>query len=174
MCLVTKNKKSCYKYAKEDITCYKIMRVIKCFDANLDSGNNLKSCFVTEDGIEINVNDFCVVKKGDENFVYLTPYREEAVLDIVITDKAPMHAKGTCYTHTIKDEKYIHGGYIHTFKEIPYEWFDRFFDTSKQYCVFKCIIPKGTRYVEGIFPNKGVQFQSYASKQLVFLKECKI
>ena len=129
MCLTVRNN-NCFRYASEDIVCYKVLRLVK----------------------EINR--------------YVTPYRLIGIPDEVLDGKAPFKALGKCRTRYAYDECTINGGYIHTFANYPKEWVD---NHRIGYVVFRCVIPKGTRYAKGYFCG----VDAYASKEIMFIEEMK-
>lgn len=144
MCLIAKNN-HCFRIAHKDIVCYKIMAVYT-YNEN-----------------------YAKVIGCDKK--YLTPYREVEIPWEVISGAEPMKSVGKCKTVRSGTECMIDSGYIHTFAEYPKQWLINIGD-SHPYHVFKCIIPKGTRYVKGTFCGGGF-FESYASKQIVFIEEVK-
>ena len=144
MCLVAKNN-NCFRIARKDIVCYKVIAIYTA------KGNYAKAIG----------ND----KK------YLTPYRKVEIPWEIIIGAEPMKAFGKCTTIRSGTECIIDSGYIHTFAEYPKQWLVNIND-SHPYHVFKCIIPKGTRYVKGTFYGSTLS-ESYASKQIVFIEEVK-
>lgn len=135
MCLVAKNN-HCFRYAKKDIVCYKVLRVTY---QNVDNHLELLN--------------------------YVTPFRLITIPDNIINGEAPFVACGKCTTIRTLDECLIDSGYVHTFAEYPQHWMA---NHPVMHVVFKCIIPKGTRYAKGIFADG---FVSYASKKIVFVEK---
>ena len=135
MCLVAKNN-HCFRYAKKDIVCYKVLRVI-----------------------------YQNVFNHIEFLHYVTPFRLITIPDNVINGNVPYVALGKCATLRDLDECLIDRGYVHTFAEYPQAWMA---NHPVGHAVFKCIIPKGTRYAKGIFADG---FVSYASKKIVFVEK---
>ena len=144
MCLVAKNN-HCFRVATKDIVCYKVISVHT-------------------------YNEEHARATGIDKW-YLTPYRQFEIPCEVVNGSKPMKAIGKCHIKRIDDEFIVDSGYIHTFAEYPKQWLVNI-DGSHPYHVFKCIIPKGTRYVKGTFCGGGF-FESYASKQIVFIEEVK-
>lgn len=144
MCLKIKSG-SCPNRAKEDIICYKVVRVEVC----------------------------CTATLFKENF--LAPYQETPISNEVINGKKPFIAKdykGEEITEEVFEIRKpvldtIAGCAIHTFatkngaKTEATELRDLFLD---KFYVYKCIIPKGTLYYEGIYDHK----KSFASHKIVF------
>lgn len=69
----------------------------------------------------------------------------------------------------------ITGGGFHTFKNL----LDAVACNKtmfSQYTIYKCIIPKGIQYIEGIFIQRGTkrieEYSSYVSKELRFEEKC--
>jgi len=132
MCLNTT--KNCFRYAKKDIECYKVM---------IDGPYHLK-----------------------------TPYVKDIVPFEVINGAKPFVAKGRAFTLTDKDKntKTIFNGYIHTYTTMDgalaecRSWNTERFEIPEPLIIFKCIIPKGTRYAKGSYKTR----DAYASKQVVF------
>lgn len=140
MCLTAK--RNCFRYAKEDIECYKVVKKVKC-----------GSVYKKIHGVD---------------FVYETPYLNVIISEDIISGKEPMLAHGKCETTRSDGECCIRSGYIHTFSDYPNAWcFNR--QHREEYHVFKCIIPKGTRYAKGYFGGVG----AYASKKIIFIEEMK-
>ena len=135
MCLTT-IKKNPYKYAKEDILCYK---VVSKFTTAFDTDGRKYT-----DG-------------------YVTPYQKVLIPQDVIDGKVPFKAQGKCQSRSSGIEKYIYEGYIHVFKSYQ----DALVDGCRaEHEIFQCIIPKGTRYAEGVFNYK---YNCYAAKQIEFI-----
>lgn len=141
MCLTAKNN-HCFRVATKDIVCYKVVRGEHLRDTN-------------------NPN------KHTSNLRYFTPYTMTLLPDEVINGTVPFEAKGTCQTFRYKDECLIEKGYIHTFAEYPKNWAAKHSCGWFEVFVFKCIIPKGTRYVKGTFEGT----TAYASKKIVFVEQ---
>lgn len=166
MCLTTK-KANCFRYAKKDIICYKIMYVLNMDDYSLS--NEIKNSIITKSGTYIEFDESDLTKTDDGKRLFLTPYREVLINGDIINGKIPMRAEGKCHTFFVGNERCIDSGYIHTFSYYPHSWLENL-DDKEVYRVFKCIIPKGTRYAAGVFNGRGY-FGSYASKQIKFLYE---
>lgn len=138
MCLTVNNINNCFRYASEDIVCYKVLHLL-----------------TDEERYIIN-----------ETNRYVTPYKFIGIPDEVLDGKSPFKALGKCHTIYKDNECFINGGYIHTFAEYPKEWID---NHKIGYVVFRCVIPKGTRYAKGYFCG----VDAYASKEIMFIEEIK-
>ena len=148
MCLYSKNKLP--KVSKQDVVCYKVLkRVIS------DWGSPIK---------EIR-----------------TPYENSTIGDNTINGKIEFRATGK---KKVSDSieycgyKYeVGGGYIHTCKTKKdaqsivenLKWFL----FSSDILVYKCVIPAGTKYFEGVTNPDRANTRGYASEQIRFVKEIK-
>ena len=120
------------------------------------------------------------IKKAKENIVcykilrvhcgYLfTPYTEDEVPSQIYQGEVPMVGdplKSRRFFRRIFHSDLIEGGYIHTFRvwscaRNAAEWFAK---KGIKVRIFKCIIPKGTYYYQGIE-------RDYASEQIVYKQE---
>ena len=91
-----------------------------------------------------------ILRSGSDGKFY-TPFIGEEV-----DTSKPLIAKGSSFSIFDPFEK--KGGYIHSFKDCHY-------DFSKTQ-MWKCIIPKGTRYHEEAFDES-----EYCSRKLIFLEK---
>ena len=137
MCLLIKDKKALI--AEKDIVCYKKMEEFKHANGKSD---------------------------------YATPYMYIPVDSDIINGEKPFKAKCVGYggahrrekgmNHKYPEYNYrIESGYIHTYQDFNAAY-DGLYGTDR---IFKCIIPKGTKYYAGIFDGGA---PSYASKEIVF------
>ena len=95
----------------------------------------------------------------------------------IIKGETPLVAVGDEDVKYNETEHYteVNRGFIHVFKTknsaaLYAEILDTFNDDG-DYKVFRCTIPKGTKYYDGYFPYYCGQMSSYATKQIVFYKE---
>ena len=94
----------------------------------------------------------------------LTPYKIGEVME----DKGEVDV-----TENFLDKKYYIGkGMFHTIARLSDAndfkyYFQALFNTDK-YCVYKCVIPKGTKYYEGISTT---DIWGYASRSLLIVEE---
>ena len=132
MCLNTT--KNCFRYAKNDIECYKVL--------------------------------------VEGSYHYETPFAREIVRSLHLNGKEPFAAKGRAYTRLFNNSRSIDIGYIHTFTNLEnaikdcYCWYGIYLPNDIH--IFKCVIPKGTRYAIGQFKEWK---DAYASKQIIFKEE---
>ena len=146
MCLKIKHGSGLNR-AKEDIICYKVVRV--------------------------DVRHTAILSKE----IFLTPYQETPISNEVINGRKPFIAKDYKGEEINEEALFemekpvldtISGCAIHTFatkngaKTEATEIRDIFI--LDKFCVYKCIIPKGTLYYEGIYDHK----KSFASHKIVF------
>lgn len=112
-----------------------------------------------------------ILKKDSEG--YFTPYRDFAVdMDSKIL-KAEGEIKVLHFLSAVPEKgKMIEGGVIHTFElfEDADEEIFRSGATPGIYEIFKCIIPKGTKYYKGRFGT----LSSYGSLCIKFVEKCMI
>lgn len=144
MCLAASHKD--VKIAEKNITCYKILE--------------LSSGFYT-------------------GRIYTTPYMGALVPTHIIKGKKELYAsRGTCWKDKGVQQisgrtKYMYridGGYIHTYAKLSAannrkESLLKLYSKHKYY-IFKCVIPKGAEYYEGLEPNG---YKSYASECIKFV-----
>ncbi len=108
-----------------------------------------------------------VIIEGQYNF--MTPYTKSIIPFSVINGLAPFTAKGRAYTVTENGMRNISIGYIHTYETLECaldECRTWMYSTCSddQLTIFRCTIPKGTRYAKGYFKK----YEGYASKQIIF------
>ena len=94
------------------------------------------------------------------NNIYITPFTDTQVPIECIQDKVPfeaiiLHKFNFIWRHIFGFGNLVVDGFIHTFQED---------DGRRSYKVFKCIIPKGTKYFIG-------KERDYASERIIFLEE---
>lgn len=136
MCLIKNKKHHPFNHpliAKEDITCYKELRV------------NFANILITP-----HTNVVVPIKCVQKNKRKRIPFKAE------ILNKFKF-----IWRHVLGFSNIVEDGFIHTFSlSIPHR--DLF------YCnrVFKCIIPKGTKYFIG-------EDNDYASEQIIFVEQLK-
>lgn len=146
MCLAASHKD--IKIAEKNITCYKVL--VLCSD------------FYT-------------------GRVYKTPYIGALVPTHIINGKKELYAsRGTCWKNKSIQQisgrtKYmyrIEGGYIHTYAKLSAANARKksLNQYSGKYYIFKCVIPKGAEYYEGLEPNG---YKSYASECIKFVDRIK-
>ena len=105
----------------------------------------------------------CYKKLGqDGENIYTTPCTDTQVPIECIQNKIPFKAQilskfKFIWKHVFGFGRFVEDGFIHSFQED---------DGYSNYAVFKCIIPKGTKYFVGY---DGV----YASEQIVFIEQLK-
>lgn len=95
---------------------------------------------------------------------FRTPFQRMYVPSSIISGEKPLKAKGRCKRIKEWDNYRWNEGLIHTFENledaVQCTMQFSFFENA----IFKCIIPKGTKYVEGTFNRAN----AYASKEIVF------
>lgn len=166
MCLYSKTGK--FEVAENDLDCYKII---------------CKSKFVEFD--EFGFGDIPLIQNPIKKFFkrlriprYFTPYQQKKVKNSVIKGNENLIAEGK---EKIEDPIYsrnntysVSEGFIHSFRGLStvlrhFENASLFMPRDgKVYELYKCIIPKGTRYISGV-DNIGVT--SYASKEIKFVEK---
>lgn len=106
-----------------------------------------------------------ILEKKDED-EYITPYRYVAV-DM---GSKILEAEGEVNIESCKKVGRIEGGVIHTFAFLEEACCEVLASecTVNIWKVFKCIIPKGTKYYEGKFGPT----LSYGSTCIKFIEEC--
>lgn len=97
-----------------------------------------------------------------EETVYVTPCTYIQVPIECIQDKVPfeatiLHKFSFIWRHVFGFVDFVEDGFIHTYQED---------NGRRNYEVFKCIIPKGTKYFVGIHGD-------YASEQIIFAEQLK-
>lgn len=161
MCLRTKQKR--LKLAKEGITVYKIIRVKSTLPKPKPT-----------DIFGVSVNDVQRLLDSPEYYKYVSYYQDAETPKACIEKGKKCKAKGrTEKTLSGKGKDYecylYSGGLIHSFKDestaIEVVQSLPFFLTDSTTIVYKCTIPKLTRYVSG----KDDSFaETYASKKIIF------
>ena len=152
MCLFIKDKNLKPKVAKKNIVCYKIIKT-----------NNL----------------YCNTTKSGGEYRFITPF-QGAFVELGMT----VEAKGTdekpkdiywWVPRRVKNKGYnnfVNEGFIHSFRTLEaakksFTLDDYTFTLSEDCCyIVKCIIPKGTKYYEGIFED--TMLSCYASEKLTY------
>ena len=106
---------------------------------------------------------------------YMTPYQQYCCkLDEHCVNKGTISIK-----RFSKDSNYyIYGGMFHSYQKLSDACLDMLWFNSlgKHTIVIKCIIPKGTHYIEGNFGNM-VCTPCYGSREIIYKEEhrnCKI
>ena len=89
------------------------------------------------------------------NGLYMTPY-----MDTVIEISKPLIAKGNSFS--LRNVRNKGAGYIHTYTTRPMIPPIGLFHKPS---VWKCIIPKGTKY------HKSIHGVEYCSKQIIFIEK---
>ena len=103
------------------------------------------------------------------NDTYHTPYKYVSIDNEIIEGKKPFCAKGKTEIHKEDSVFTFEGGVIHTFNTLgAAEEVCKSFGDVEYNAIFKCIIPKGTKYVEGRFGTEFALVDSYASKEIIF------
>lgn len=126
-----------FKIADRDITCYKILSIPESYFVGI-------------------------------NEVLKTPYTNTAVSKDIWSGKSPFLAHGIFDAEKIESGLFkglymITSGVIHTFK---YR-FNAVKNLGEESILFECVIPKGTRYIEG-----GDGYSScFVSEKIKFLKK---
>ena len=92
--------------------------------------------------------------------IYITPVLDIRVPIECVQDKVPFEATifnkiGFIWRHVLGFSALVEGGFIHTFQRD---------NGYRLYEVFKCIIPKGTKYFVG-------KEDDYASERIIFLEK---
>jgi hypothetical protein len=152
MCLLTKNQ---FVKAEKDIVCYKTI------EQNYFAGGP----------------------------AYRTPYMLKSISSEVVEGKENFKAEGEINVHTpmictcwaMEGEMEIDGGIIHVFVNIKDAERDlnNWGRSDARILVFKCIIPKGTYYVEGRFgysPDKNDEHNNsicYGAEEIKFVEQIK-
>lgn len=100
--------------------------------------------------------------------LFRTPYQYVSIEKEIISGKKPFCAKGGLKKFKDKDGNIcFEGGLIHTFKSLKDA--KELCDFWREGVIFKCIIPKGTKYVLGQFESFINDYcTSYASKKIIF------
>jgi hypothetical protein len=145
MCLYVKGKE--IKTAEEDIVCYKVLKIDRNF---LDQ----ECAYTPYTGLQIGK---CFLK-GEADFHAFGPS------DIKLENLYSSRYEVSC-------------GFVHTCSDL---------ESAKKLCeclltftcpmvvIYKCIIPKGTEYYEGVWSFSAESSRaSYASKKIRFVKEIK-
>lgn len=166
MCLYSKTGK--FEVAEKDLDCYKVV---------------CKSKFVEFD--EFGFGDIPWIQSPIKKFFkrlrrtrYFTPYQQKKVTNSVIKGNENLIAEGN---ERIEDPRYnwnntysVSEGFIHSFSGLS-TVLTHFANASlfmsrdgKVYELYKCIIPKGTKYIYGV-DSDGVT--SYASKEIKFVEK---
>ena len=97
--------------------------------------------------------------------IFVTPYTKTPVSIEYLKNKVPFKAEilnkfKFIWRHILGFSNVVTDGFIHTFSsELPS------YNLSFGECVFKCIIPKGTKYFIGKCEDV------YASEQIIFVKQ---
>lgn len=149
MCILCDKKD--FGYAKKDIVCYKILE--KCPEDRRKFGCK-----------------------------YVTPYVWYPIFDKVLSGEILFKAEGRCRLRNHEDKVWFDNGYIHTFVNREDAVVNREdavmlaeHISSYEYCVYECVIPKGTRYIKGIFEVFGTPYKklydTYASKNIRFIRK---
>ena len=100
----------------------------------------------------------------------ITPYVGIKINEDTLKGKVPFCAIGKGETRNRYLYKSVKSGYIHTFSENIGDDFLKFGNKA-----FKCIIPKGTRYIQGKFLGQDDKYyEGYASKKIVFVEKITI
>lgn len=152
MCLFIKNKNLKPKVARKDIVCYKIVKTNSLYRLRDD-------------------------ERGKYRFI--TPFQGAYVeLGMTVEAKGGNAQPNPIYWWTprrIKDKgynKFVNKGLIHSFKTLEgakksFTFPDYAFTLTEDRCyIVKCIIPKGTKYYEGIFED--TMLSCYASEKLTY------
>lgn len=151
MCLYLKDKKP--KIAKRNIVCYKILNRTRRFNWTTDRVEKAYTTPYQHTPINL-VNDDII-----EGIRCFEP-------DSSTSDISPI-SPNLDFLHTEGWKWVMHGGCIHSYrykKDANFMWSDA------GQVIFKCIIPKGTEYYEGI---DGIHQKNYASKKIRFVKQIK-
>ena len=88
--------------------------------------------------------------------------------------QTPFEAKGGewVYTDVVSEINHINEGFIHTFihstDAVNYMEQLKGLKPNERFYLYKCIVPKGTKYFEG---KDGAGRKSYASRRIIFKKE---
>jgi hypothetical protein len=150
MCLFVKNNK--VKIAKEDIICYKVLKYLK--SSHSPTGT-----------------------------VLCTPFADQIISESVLNGDFDFEAVGTPKIEQEYDNEYsISEGYIHTCADkdsantiyLQCAYYHEYYCANK-FEIYECIIPKGTRYYEGVYNHeKRISRASYASEKIRFVKKLDI
>lgn len=112
---------------------------------------------------------FAIIRKNQRLSPFqLTPY----MIGEVMEDKGEVEIN-----ESISDKKYYIGkGMFHSFAHLSDAadrryYFQALFNMMDEYCIYKCIIPKGTKYYEGTF---AYNIWGYASRSLLIAEEIKM
>ena len=150
MCLYVKRKK--IKTAEEDIVCYKVLKYMK--SSHSPTGT-----------------------------ILCTPFANQMVSEEIVNGNFDFEAVGTPKIEQEHNNEYsISEGYIHTCAnkesaDVMYLQCVYYHETycANQFEIYECVIPKGTRYYEGVYNNeKRISRASYASEKIRFVKKMDI
>ena len=150
--MCTRTNQGKLKTADKDITVYKL----------IDIHPEYRDCFHT---VERRLLDH------PQKYDYMSYYLGHIINQDCVENKLPYKAKGTAKpgnaNSDMPDYKYRYtDGLIHSFKyKKDATKTDKSFENNLLTIMYKCTIPKGTKYVLGV-DDKG--FEAYASKQIVF------
>ena len=149
ICQLTNKDNIDFSVAKEDLTFYKVLN-------KLDDGSYITP--FRGEKVKLNVKYKETPKTFYTNIVHIV--KPDSVVDI---DKFFIY-------NGIKVVPAVNGGAIHLFttKEEA-ERFIYYEDSDVKLVVVKAIVPKGTAYIEGVFPyNEKEAFSSVAVKQVTY------
>ena len=142
-----------YLTAKEDIVCYKVLKIGKVWK----------------------LIHFFNRKLGEWVDAYMTPYQQVPVSEKIINGKKKFKADMSerDFLEKVKIKFYggkpmdvhIDEGLIHTVRNLKTA--EEMADTHLNLVIFECIIPKGTKYMKGTFTG----VPAYASRSIKFVKE---
>lgn len=106
----------------------------------------------------------------DDKGRWCTAYKHTQLSEEQLSGKKPFYADGVFVNNIfITIDRKVEGGAIHTFfdvKDAAYHAEHKNFPDFGVYegHVYRCIIPKGTIYIEGFYGGD----KSYASKEIIF------
>ena len=151
MCIRTNQKN--LKIAEKDITVYKLIEV--------DPAK--RDFFQSREKLLI---------ENPQKYIFMTHYLYRIIPQDCFENNSPFKAKGLAkheenYSET-QDYKYRYtSGLIHSFKykKDSLNVLKDFSYINLYTILYKCTIPKGTEYIEGVEDNN---FTSYAAKQIIF------
>lgn len=116
--------------------------------------------------------------------ILCTPVNSKVISESILNGDYDLCAEGVqkIYKAEDSDEYLIDEGYIHTCadKESLKELYLRYVSYSEHYCakdflVYECIIPKGTRYYEGVYSHETYNSRAaYASEKIRFINNMNV